>query len=611
MMWKDVVRAGRGWNLLWKIKNRFNFGEVGFILPRMKALPFEKLPVAKAGSFVPARVFWSEWKEIAPLYDRLEARAAECRTPAELEKWLLDWGELTAALDQDGSERYIAMTCHTDDAEIEKAYLHFVEHIQPEVKPREFKLAQLFVEHPMRGKLLRPRYEVFDRTPAVQVEVFRPENVPVEREEAKLGQQYQKLIGSLTVEFKGKERTLVEMGRFQEEPDRAMRQETWELVAKRRLLEVEAIENIFDELLKLRVQMAKNAGFNNYVDYAFRSRRRFDYGPADCLKFHDAIEQEVMPVLRELQAERRRQLKLAALRPWDLAVDPESRPALRPFEQVERHGGEHAEDIRPVGQIAGGRFPADAGFETAGPGEPQGQGAGRVSIHAGGGAAAVYFHERGRGAAGRGDDFARGGPCVSRAGDARRGPARIPRRAHRVLRGGVHEHGTAGERIHRKFLRGAGGEARARRDHLEGIVEVFPWIATVDAFQHWIYSHPQHTREERRAAWENLMKRFGGDVDWSGWEKSRGYLWHRQLHIFLHPFYYVEYGIAELGALQVWANSRRDKARALEDYKRGLALGGSRPLPELFTAAGCRFDFSAATIKPLIELVRTELGKLG
>jgi len=151
---------------------------------------------------------------------------------------------------------------------------------------------------------------------------------------------------------------------------------------------------------------------------------------------------------------------------------------------------------------------------------------------------------------------------------------------------------------------------RARRDHLEGIVEVFPWIATVDAFQHWIYSHPEHTREERRAAWEDLMRRFGGDVDWGGWEKSRGYLWHRQLHIFLHPFYYVEYGIAELGALQVWANSRRDKAKALADYKRGLALGGSRPLPELFAAAGCRFDFSAETIKPLIELVRTELVKL-
>ena len=296
----------------------------------MKALPFDELPAAKPRRFVPAQVDWSDWKQIAPLYDQLEKRAAECRTPAELERWLLDWGELSAALDQDGSERSIAMTCHTDDAECEKAYLYFVEHIQPQTKPREFKLAQLFVEHPMRPEKLPPsRYQVFDRATALQVELFRPENVPLETEEAKLGQQYQKLIGALTVEYQGKERTLVEMGRYQEEPNRATRQETWELVANRRLKEVDAIENIFDELVKLRGQIAKNAGFKNYVDYAFRLRRRFDYGPADCLRFHDAIEQEIMPVMRELQSERKKQLGLAALRPWDMGVDPASRPPLR------------------------------------------------------------------------------------------------------------------------------------------------------------------------------------------------------------------------------------------------------------------------------------------
>jgi oligoendopeptidase F len=152
--------------------------------------------------------------------------------------------------------------------------------------------------------------------------------------------------------------------------------------------------------------------------------------------------------------------------------------------------------------------------------------------------------------------------------------------------------------------------SRARHDHLEGIMKIFPWIATVDAFQHWIYSHPGHTRADRRAAWENLMDRFGGDVDWSGYENARAFLWHRQLHIFLHPFYYVEYGIAQLGALQVWANSKQNKSKALQDYKSALALGGSRPLPELFAAAGCKFSFNQATMKPLVQLVRTELAKL-
>jgi oligoendopeptidase F len=155
------------------------------------------------------------------------------------------------------------------------------------------------------------------------------------------------------------------------------------------------------------------------------------------------------------------------------------------------------------------------------------------------------------------------------------------------------------------------GEAnRARQKHLEGVVDVFAWVATVDAFQHWLYTHPGHSRDQRRAAWLALMDRFGGDVDWSGHDDARGYLWHRQLHIYLHPFYYVEYAIAQLGALQVWANSRRNKNDALRAYQRGLALGGSRPLPELFKAAGCHFDFSAKTVRPLIQMVREELDKL-
>jgi oligoendopeptidase F len=575
----------------------------------MKALPFENLPVAKTRRFVPAKVNWSDWNEIAPLYDSLEKRAAACRTPAELEQWLLDWGELSAALDQDGSERYIAMTCHTDDPEIEKAYLHFVEHIQPETKPREFKLAQLFVAHPLRKELPRPRYEVFDRATALQVELFRPENVPLETEEAKLGQQYQKLCGALTVEYGGKERTLVEMARYQEEPDRQVRQETWELVANRRLREVEAIEIIMDELIKLRQQIARNAGFKNYVDYAFRSRRRFDYTPEDCLRFHDAIASEVMPVLRGLQAERRRQLRLDALRPWDLGVDPANRPPLRPFENVDAMvastqkifdrldpslaaGFQQMRDLRLL-DLANRKGKAPGGYQStlAEARLPF------IFMNAVGVQRDVetILHEAGHAfhaLATRGEDLYA----------YRDAPIEFCEVASMSM-----------ELLGNEFIENfyAAPEAtRARRDHLEGIVKVFPWIATVDAFQHWIYSHPGHTRAERRAAWEDLMRRFGGDVDWSGYEDARGYLWHRQLHIFLHAFYYVEYGIAELGALQVWANSRKDKARALADYKRGLALGGSRPLPELFAAAGCRFDFSAATIKPLVELVQTELEKL-
>jgi oligoendopeptidase F len=443
----------------------------------------------------------------------------------------------------------------------------------------------------------------------LQVELFRLENVPLETEESRLSQQYQKLIGSLTVPFRGEERTLVQMGRYQEEPDRALRQETWELVANRRLREADAIETIFEQLLKLREQIAANAGFPNYLAYAFRARGRFDYTPEDCRKFHEAIETEVMPVLRQLQAQRRKQLGLTALRPWDLAVDPLNRPALRPFEQIDtlltntaaifdRLDSKLSEEFGLMRKLhlldldnRKGKAPGGYQSTLAEARLPF------IFMNAVGIQRDVetILHEAGHAfhalAAQAEDLYA-----------YRSAPIEFCEVASMSME-------LLGNEYIEKFYQ-PGDARRARRDHLEGIVEIFPWIATVDAFQHWIYSHPGHTRAERQKAWLDLMDRFGGDVDWSGYEEARKNLWHRQLHIFIHPFYYVEYGIAQLGALQVWANSKKDKARALREYHQALSLGGSRPLPELFEAAGCPFDFSCQTVKPLVNLVSSELAKV-
>ncbi len=575
----------------------------------MSLTPFAQLPPFKARRFVPAALDFGDWSQINPLYDQLETRAAECKSPAEFERWLLDWSELNAALDQDASLRYIAMTCHTDDPAPEKAYLHYVEHIQPKAKPREFKLAQIFIAHPLRGKLPKPRYEVFDRDTRLQVELFRPENVPLETEDAKLSQQYQKLSGSLTVQFRGEEKTLVQMARYLEEPDRALRQETWELVANRRLQEREKFEQLFDELVKVRQQIARNAGFENYRDYAFRARGRFDYTVADCEKFHDAIEQEIMPVVRELQTGRRKDLGLAALRPWDLAVDPFNRPPLRPFEQVPVMVGKTQQIFNQLDDSLAGGFQEMQDLHLLDLANRKGKAPGGyqstlaesrlpfIFMNAVGVQRDVetVLHEAGHAfhaLATRGEDLYA----------YRTAPIEFCEVASMSM-----------ELLGNEFIENfyAAPEAkRARRDHLEGIVEIFPWIATVDAFQHWIYSHPGHTRDERRGAWASLMKRFGGDVDWGGYELAYGHVWHRQQHIFTSPFYYVEYGIAQLGALQVWANSKRDKVQALKAYKHALALGGSRPLPELFAAAGCKFEFTGATLKPLVKLVRAELAKL-
>ncbi len=575
----------------------------------MQLLPFGSLPAFKPRRFVPAAVDLGDWANLEGLFDRLETRASQCDTGTDLENWLVDWSELTSAIDEEGARRYIAMTCHTEEPEAEKAYLYFVENIEPHVKPRQFRLERAYVSHPARAKLPAERYRVFDRDVAVRVELFRPENVPLETEEAKLGQQYQKLSGSLTVQFQGEEKTLIQMGRYLEEPDRKVRQESWELVAQRRLQEADNFDRLLDGLIELRQQIAHNAGFENYRDYAFRKLGRFDYGPAECFRFHEAVEAEVMPLVRRLQAERRKHLNLDRLRPWDLAVDSLNRPPLRPFETTdqlaagsqrvfEHLDGELSSGFRQMHQLklldlANRKGKAPGGYQSnlAEARLPF------IFMNAVGLQRDVetLLHEAGHAfhalATCREDLFAYRNPPIEFC--------EVASMSMELL----------GARFLDQFY-SAAESRRARRTHLEGVVNVLPWIATVDAFQHWIYTHPGHSRAERRQAWSELMDRLGGDVDWTGYQSARENLWHRQLHIFLYPFYYIEYGIAQLGALQVWNNSKRDLARALQEYKSALALGGSRPLPELFAAAGARFDFSRETIAPLMKTVQQQLLRL-
>jgi oligoendopeptidase F len=603
----------------------------------MSLLPFGKLAPHRPRTFVPPDINLGDWPQVAPLFDRLEARAAQAKSVAQLERWLIDWSELNAALDEEASRRYIAMTCHTDNADAEKAYLHFVEHVEPQLKPRQFALEKMYVAHPVRRELPgvssgtgvppgsfslppaeagtnsragRPcHYAVFDRDVKNHVELFRPENVALETEEAKLSQQYQKLIGAQTVTFRGEEKTLVQMGRYLEEPDRALRQEAWELVVKRRLVDVDKCEEIFDALIKLRTQIAKNAGFDNYRDYAFRQKCRFDYTPENCFQFHDAVEKEIMPAVREIQNERKRQLKLEKLRPWDLAVDPQNRAALKPFAEV----GEMVSRTQKIfnhldAELAAG-FQQMQDLKLLDLDNRKGKAPGGYQSTLSEARVPFIFMN----AIGLQRDVE---TILHEAGHAFHAQATRDEDLY-AYRGAPIEFcevaSMAMELLGNEFLEEFYPTAeanRARKTHLEGIIGFFPWMATVDAFQHWIYTHIGHSRAERKAAYLKLMDRFGGDVDYSGFEEVRAHSWHRQLHIFLHPFYYVEYGIAQLGALQVWANSKADKAKALGNYKKSLALGGSRPLPELFAAAGCTFQFDAATIKPLIQLAGAELKKL-
>ncbi len=467
------------------------------------------------------------------------------------------------------------------------------------------------------------RYAVFDRDVKNHVELFRPENIPLETEEAKLCQQYQKLSGSLTVHFRGEEKTLVQMGRYLEEPDRALRQEAWEPWPRGVCRRPTSSRTSWTDKSNCASQIARNAGFENYRDYAFRRMGRFDYSPEDCAQFHDAVEKHVMPLVRELHAQRRAQLKLEKLRPWDLAVDPLNRPPLKPFTQVDEMVS-HTQKIfdQLDGELACG-FRQMQDLHLLDLDNRKGKAPGGYQSTLAESRLPFIFMN----AVGLQRDVE---TILHEAGHAFHALATRDEDLHAYRSAPIEFCEVASmsmELLGSEFIEEfSGGKILSSRDAARSsapcrdanrarrpsrrVVGVFPWIATVDAFQHWIYTHPDHTRDERRKAWLGLMDRFGGDVDWTGFEKARANLWHRQLHIFLHPFYYIEYGIAQIGALQVWANSKRNKVKALGDYKKSLTLGGSRPLPELFAAAGCQFEFSERTIQPLAKMLREELDKL-
>ena len=570
---------------------------------------FEKISIHTTRQFVPTDLNTGDWTELAPLFEQLEKQLSAATNAEQLEQVILNWEELSAAIAEESSKRYIAMTCQTNDKTAEQDYLDFVEKIEPEEKQCSFRLAKALSDHPHRDSLPPRRYEVFTRDSALEVELFRPENVALETETTKLGQQYQKLIGGLAVQFDGEERTLVQMGRYLEETNRARRQEAWELVANRRLEEAETIDGQLDSLAKRRNQMSANAGFPNYRDFAHRRKGRFDYTPDDCLAFHDAIEQEMVPLLRELHDERQTTLGIESVRPWDTATDPQGHSPLKPFEEVSQliH---HTQAIfdQLDGELASW-FQAMQDLDLLDLANRKGKAPGGyqdslaearlpfIFMNAVGVQRDVetLLHEAGHA-------FHTMASQKESLHSYRHAPIEFCEVASMAMEllGGEY----LGEFYNTEEVR------RARIAHLEGIVFVFPWIATIDAFQHWLYLNPGHSTAERDDAWDSLMERFGGSIDWSGHERARAKLWHRQLHIFLHPFYYVEYGIAQLGALQVWANSKQDRTQALADYKAALALGGSRPLPELFKRCNTRLDFSRKTVAPMADLLRKELAVL-
>jgi oligoendopeptidase F len=553
--------------------------------------------------FLAADVSFDQWAAAEPYYRDLAERPLN--TLADVERWLLDWSELDAAFDEEGTARYIAMTCGTDDPQRQAAYLHFCENVKPPREPWLHQLKQKLVDAAARVELPKKRYEVLLRSVENAIALYRDENVPLKTEDEKLSTEYQTITGGLSATYRGEELTIPGLLKYQEETDRATREETWRLAMQAYLAQQPALDALYEKMVVLRHRMAQNAGFSNYVEYRFRELERFDYTPADCFAFHDAIEKVVLPAARALRAERRQKLRLDRLRPWDTEVDPAGREPLRPFETVEQLVA-RCRDVFAAIHVDFGRI-----FEELDKGNLLDLASRKGK--APGGYQSTY-HERRlpfifMNAVGTDDDvrtLLHEGGHAFHTWACRADPLLLYRNYPTEF-AEVASMGMECLALPHMKLFYDGQEPRARRSFFEGIVNFFPYMAQVDAFQHYVYTHVDAGLEDWKRCWLRLQQRFDTGVDWTGLEEEARHGWHRKLHIFEVPLYYVEYGIAQLGALQVWQNARKDPASAVALYRQGLSLGGSRPLPELFEAAGCRFDFTAATMQPLIDAVMAEI----
>ena len=563
------------------------------------------LPPYQERRFVPKAADLTSLKDVRLLFEKLLLE--EIRSAAGLEQWVLNRSELEAALDQQGSVLYILMTCQTDDPVRVQSYKDFIGTVVPVVKVFEDRLNRKYLKELDRFPLESGRYDVYTRAIRADIELFTDKNVELQKSVDLLSQDYQGLCGAMMVEFEGQERTLQEMAKFLLEPDRDLRERAWRASSARLLKESLKLDALFDSMLVLRDAIGKNAGFGNFRDYKFRALHRFDYGPQDCRQYHSSVERLVVPVWAQVLKKRKDQMNLEKLRPWDTAVDPLGQAPLKPFEDVGDLVAGCREIFRKIDQDLGAQFSemADAGLldlvsrRGKAPGGYQStlnetrkpfifmnavgiDGDVRTLLHEAGHAfhALACAHD----------------PLL----DYRHGPMEF----NEVASMGMELIADPCLSVFYKEEE----ERRSRVKHLEDIVFTLVWVAAVDAFQHWIYEHPGHSAEERRDMWLAIHARFnGGVVDWTGLEQEHSFLWHRQLHIFEVPFYYIEYGIAQLGALQLWLNGKAGRKKMLRQYRDALRLGGSRPLPELFKTAGLTFDFSEKMIASLMEEVQKEL----
>ncbi|MDB5153771.1 MAG: family oligoendopeptidase [Mucilaginibacter sp.] len=550
-----------------------------------------------------------KWENLEPLFKELTQRPIN--SVEELEHWLHDRSELEAALEEDFAWRYIRMTCDTTSEELLQKFQYFATEIEPKIAPYSNELNKKLVNSPWADKLHEEKYFILLRGVKKALELFREENIPLLTEIQVEQQKYQSITGSMSVHIGDKEFTLEQAAVFLKDIDRSKRQEAWEKITFRRLQDKDQLNQLFDQLRALRHKVALNAEFENFRDYMFQALGRFDYTPKDCYAFHEAIEREIVPILHEQAEKRKKALALKSLKPWDLDVDVSGKPALKPFKNggelieksiqcfsnISRYLGERLEIMKDNQlfdvESRKGKAPGGYNYPLAETGAPfifmNSANTFRdltTMVHEGGHAVHTFL------------------TADLELNDFKHCPSEVAELASMSMELISMDNWDV-------YFDNQEDLKRAKRDQLFDVLKTLPWVAVVDQYQHWIYTNFDHTDEQRTDAWLQIYERFGaGFADWSDHKEAEANLWQKQLHIFEVPFYYIEYGMAQLGAIAVWKNYKENPEKGLQQYLDALKLGYTKTIKEIYEAAGIKFDFSAAYVKELAEFVKAEMDKL-
>lgn len=564
---------------------------------------------SKTQVFLPKDLSISSWEDLEPFYRDLANRRIQ--SVIDLEKWIQDKSDLDAFIGEAFSWMYIRISLNSQNQKALDTYKNAVQHIQPKVASQENLLNKRLVTSPFFSLLDKKTYGIYTRKVSNAVDLFCDKNVPITTEVQLKSKEYGRIFSQMTIGMEGRQLTLQKASTLLEEKDRGRRKAVYHKINQRILQDTNEIESLFDILLDKRHQIALNAGFDNYRDYAFRTLNRFDYSPQDCMDFHQSIAEEVVPLLNELYISRRNSLGLQQLRPWDLHIDAHGKEPLRPYSsmsdfldkgiaclsRIDPSFGEIIQMMNDMGRIdlesREGKRPGAYNMPLFVSGVPflfmnasYSLNDLRTLMHESGHAVHSYLTK----------DL--------NLSSARSFPSEISELAAMTMELLTLEHWDV-------FFDREEDLKRAKINQLEMVLKVLPWIAVVDKFQHWLYLNPQHSWEDRKAYWSDLVCSYTSSVvDYSGMEHYVDRLWHKQLHVFEVPFYYIEYGFAQLGAIAIWRKYRENPQKAIAQYKKALKLGYTQPIASVYKAAGIEFDFSRSYVQQLGAFVREELRAL-